>query len=1345
MAKIVRFPGLQTEKARPAARTGAVAALYHRGRTATKNEPESRVGDPLWIGDWLVEPCLNRISRGESVVQLEHKAMDVLLCLVERAGELVSRSELLDAVWQTEFVADNTVVKRIAQVREALGDDVREPRYIETIPKRGYRLVAEVRFEDTSSVASTALSPGTPVREVEERSPYPGLARFTEADAADFFGRDAEIAALWRKIASRRLLAVIGASGAGKSSLMRAGVVARTPPGWRVVACQPGEEPFLALARALAPEVVEDPEETRRLLAFQDPDVALAVAARWRGRWDEALVVVDQFEELFTLSPEPVRERFVDLLRLLVDAAGIHVVLVLRDDFLIECHRYWQLAPVFGELTAVGPPRGSELRRALIEPAARRLVGFESELLVDEMVAELEAERGALPLLAFAVSRLWELRDRERRLMTRAAYEHIGGVGGSLARHAEATVESLGQGRVPVIRELFRNLVTAQGTRAVRDVHELLSVFEGAGRDEARAVIAALVDARLLTSFEEAPDETSCSDPRHRVEIVHESLLQAWPRLVRWRAQDAEGAVLRDQLRHGAQLWHERGRPAELLWTGASYREYGVWRERYPGRLTAVEEQFADAMTILDGRRRRRQRLAAAVLFAALAILAITLTGLWRRSEREARRAEASALFRYGQSIVDRYPHGALGAALSSLELVDDVEVRRFAVQALQRGPKGHGPKGGEPIMSVEFSPDGAWLAAGGFDGSVRLYHESGGEPRRMWSAHEGAALVRFGCESASLWTFGLGDSVMRRWSVPDGQLLESVEVPEELRIDRFDPAELGVVRGLLRVATTTDGDPPASRPRSTVDLRPVRAFLTLRREGRAITAAVDPEGHRLAVAEGPEVSLIRLGDSAPHRRPVGRWSEDLERVAFHPAGDRVAAVSSSGRVVMWELAEAPSPPVRVWPGWRRSALWNFRFDPTGSWVFADDESGNTIIWGLDDPPDADPLHTITGMDRHLDLDFHPSGRWFAHTATLGPGVYPFDRSRYGWVLRGHTANVEQVAFGPDGSWLASASLDGTVRIWALQAEASQRSRVLGTLDRVVSPHLRLDVAPDGTYLAVIGTESVVQVLPLDGSPRTELLGLDGGPTAVAVSADSRRVAAAGGGLLAVDSATVVSWDVATGDAWLVAQHLSGPVRDLRFTDDGSLLASDGEGRLWRWDDVTDGSGEIVTSGVFGFDATPNGDRVVALSPIEPAAGAAAFTFDPATSMAAALEAHGTALYAVALHADGGTVVSGGKDRVVRVGDRFGSEPHLLFGHEGMIHTVAISPDGRWIASGARDATVRLWRVPVGMPVQALPRRQFLDRMWQNCDYAYRRDPTVSGGFRSEGRPFMGWSQFPKD
>jgi len=161
--------------------------------------------------------------------------------------------------------------------------------------------------------------------------------------------------------------------------------------------------------------------------------------------------------------------------------ADAFVFLCLRDDFLFRCHQSEPLRPALSDLTMLGPPEGAGLRRALVQPAMKCGYRFEDDELVEEMLAEVEGERGALPLLAFAMSRLWEKRERENGLLTRQAYHDIGGVGGALARHAEATIDRIGSGRLPIVRELFRNLVTAEGTRAVRELDDLLSVFSTSG------------------------------------------------------------------------------------------------------------------------------------------------------------------------------------------------------------------------------------------------------------------------------------------------------------------------------------------------------------------------------------------------------------------------------------------------------------------------------------------------------------------------------------------------------------------------------------------------------------------------------------------------------------------------------------------------------------------------------------------------------------------------------------------------------------------------------------------------------------------------------------------------
>ena len=378
-----------------------------------------------------------------------------------------------------------------------------------------------------------------------------------------------------------------------------------------------------------------------------------------------------------------------------------------------------------------------------MEPAGKRGYRFEDEALVDEMVASVEGARGALPLLAFAVSRLWEKRDRERKLLTRAAYEEIGGVAGALAQHAEATLESVGAERQGLVREIFRNLVSAQGTRVSIDREELLSAFPD--RKAAEDVLGQLVDARLLTSYEV---EGVAGQDRHQVEIVHESLLEAWPRLVRWQAQDEEGAVLRDQLKQAAHLWEEKGRTSDLLWTGTAYQEFELWRGRYPGALTALEEDFATAMAEKARRRKRRLTAAVAAVIVALAGLAIGI-GVSRqqaarardRAQVEALRAESAKLLAVAQLRLADDPTEALAFATASLELVDTKPAREFVVKALWESPPAR-----ELVTPNSDPPSAPTGAASPWAATPRRWRSGGttGRSKLGWQA------TRCGCGPTS-------------------------------------------------------------------------------------------------------------------------------------------------------------------------------------------------------------------------------------------------------------------------------------------------------------------------------------------------------------------------------------------------------------------------------------------------------------------------------------------------------------------------------------------------------------------------------------------------------------------
>jgi len=1360
MAKIVKFPSRREAFPLSADFAAFHCVQYDRHRMSRQIESAQQIEAQFRVGEWLVEPSLNRVARDGAAVQLELKAMDVLLCLADRPGELVEKRELVDTVWQTEFVSDNTLTKRIAELREALGDDARNPRYIETIPKRGYRLIAEVAFADDSlndpsvALAETAL---------DNASPYPGLSPFTESDTGNFFGRESEIGALWRRIASRRLLAVVGPSGAGKSSLMRAGVIARAPPGWRAVVCQPGEEPFLAVARALAPDLANDAGELRQLLAFHDPDIALAVAARWRGRWDEALLVVDQFEELFTLNPEAVQERFVELLRRLVDAAGIHVAVVLRDDFLLECHRHPKLAPIFGDLTPVGPPPGSELRKALTEPAARHLCGFESELLLDEMVGEVESERGALPLLAFAVSRLWERRDRERRLLTRESYEEIGGVGGALAQHAEATLEAIGQERLHIVRELFRNLVTAQGTRATRQWDDLLSIFNGGGRegvkpsptdqprndivgagftparDVAQEVLRALINARLLTSFEVGEKEEG---PTRRVEIVHESLLRAWPRLVRWQTQDADAAQIRDQLRQAAQLWHARGKPDDLLWAGASFREFALWRESYPGGLSDTEEAFSEAMVGHAGRRRRRRRLAVAAVLLATLTVAVVTTSLWRRAEHNASRLEARRLAEMARQTMGDSPPEALAYAMASLEAADGADARRLALQALWRSPMPAAvDTSGVKIATIRaaFSPDGRWLATSNTGGVIQMWPLAGGDPL-SWQAHQTLTTVKFSPDPGAILSQALADPKRVFWSVPEGVRLGEMDAPMALKATHLSANDWHTILRMTRIIE--DSRTPGTW---TIDHRPEELRKKLQ-GGHPPRAALGPDGRDLVYSLGSELFLADIGRPGATPRAIGRDGAEIKQIAFRPDGSYFATIDFDGVITVWALSDGVSEQIRSWQGLADDDGHHVDFDPTGDFVTVSFDRGDIHVYGLNDPPGSEPLRLRPQGGRAVHSDFDPSGRWLA-TASMGRhAVWPIDRSRYPFVLRGHSGPVDKIEFGPDSGFLVSTGTDGTVRLWPLRPDPGAEPRIIhdwgGPIEVLAAS---LSASDDGRLVVATGNEKFVRVIPFDGRPAYDLGEADQRVLRAAVSPDGRLVAVLG---RFDDRNAIRVWDLEndTFETIPLSDEPGWPPYGypVEFTEDGRLITSFAS-RVREWDPETR-EVRYLLDGVWTIALSGNGRKLIGRPGLAGTGEAVATVYDLESGESSRLASHGSGVVSLALDSTGTIAVTGDRRGNLRVGPASGESAQILTMDDVPTYTVAVSPDGRWIAAGYVDGTIKLWPMPdlTKPPIQELPRAELLAHLNALTNLRVVPDPDDPDEYVVKAGPFPGWETVPE-
>jgi serine/threonine protein kinase len=547
--------------------------------------------------------------------------------------------------------------------------------------------------------ALEALLPGRHARPLRaDQSPYPGLRAFQKRDAHRFFGRTPEIAAAVARLREQPLLAVVGPSGVGKSSFVRAGVLPaleRSGETWTALIVRPGRQPLDSLAQLVAPlaagagtvagtaagteagatgtvagsaagtaapgiaGALSDHQEVRRRLLAEPGWLGALLRSRAHHKGQRILVFVDQFEELYTLGADLAERRaFTACLASAADDATtpLRVVVSVRSDFLDRvAEDPYFLTELTRGLFFLTPPGRDELREALVGPAELAGFAFESPATIEHMLDHLVHIPGALPLLQFAAARLWDMRDRARRLFTDESYAALGGIAGALASHADAVMAELpahGESWQLLARALFLRLVTPERTRALVPVAEL---HELAGQGVDPASIPRLVDhlvgARLLV-VQGGDGEGAARGAT--VEIVHESLIQTWPRLRRWLDENQDDAAFLEQLRTAARQWHARGYPVDLLWRGEVAEEARHWHRRYRGELPQMQRAYLAAVFALAARSARRTRwlVAGAMVFlTALAAAATVGLLLIRSAQKEAVQQAAEVERQLGRAL----------------------------------------------------------------------------------------------------------------------------------------------------------------------------------------------------------------------------------------------------------------------------------------------------------------------------------------------------------------------------------------------------------------------------------------------------------------------------------------------------------------------------------------------------------------------------------------------------------------------------------------------------------------------------------------------------------------------
>ena len=493
-----------------------------------------------------------------------------------------------------------------------------------------------------------------------DQSPYAGLGAFQEADADRFFGRARDIAAATARLRDQPLLAVVGASGVGKSSFVRAGIVPalkQSGESWTSLVIRPGRQPLDALTHMVAPmlgtslddeedsagsTVVGDIGEHRmvRSRLFAEPGyLGTVLRSRARHAGQQILLFVDQFEELYTLCADE-RERlaFTACLASVADdaTAPLRVVIAMRSDFLDRvAEDQGFLSQISAGLFVMRPPDRDGLREALLQPAELAGYRFENAAMVEHMLDHLERTPGALPLLQFAAARLWEQRNPSRRLLTDEAYRTLGGITGALASHADTVIAQLPPGAQALAKALLLRLVTRERTRAMVTMDEMSDITaQPAERAELVQLVDRLVHARLLVVQTGAGEGAAPT-----VEIVHESLIHTWPLLLRWLDESHEDTVFLTELRQAARQWDTRGRPAGLLWRGEAADYARRWMRHYRGALTALQQEFLQAAFDLEARAGRTRQLvvtsAIVVLLMLVAAAGVALV-LIRDAQKEA-------------------------------------------------------------------------------------------------------------------------------------------------------------------------------------------------------------------------------------------------------------------------------------------------------------------------------------------------------------------------------------------------------------------------------------------------------------------------------------------------------------------------------------------------------------------------------------------------------------------------------------------------------------------------------------------------------------------------------------
>lgn len=1130
-----------------------------------------------------------------------------------------------------------------------------------------------------SELIATGRSPSTDLTSLP--NPYRGLYAFREEDSRFFFGRELFTTRLFKILQERAMVAVIGPSGSGKSSVVFAGLIPtlRNSGQWLIVHSRPGRSPFYSLATSLLPLLESPPNghsetdqliETQKLAAaLQSNQVTLAdVIQRILARHSEAnqfLLVADQFEELFTLCNDPQQQKdYPNTLFEAVKVGGNHfsLAITLRADFVSQALAHRPFADALQDSDVkLGPMTRNELAQAIEYPARLFAVTFEAGL-VDRILDDVGREPGNLPLLEFALTLLWERRTGRR--LTHTAYETIGRVEGALAQYADKVYDNLKEQEQEQARRIFTQMVRpGEGTEDTRRV---------ARRSELDpkdwSLANQLADARLVVTGQDP-------EGHETVEVVHEALIRGWGQLREWINADRTFRTWQERLRTALRQWQHSQQDEGGLLRGALLAEAQEWLIQRPADLSHEEQQFIQSSTNLRQRRQQEQEAQRQRELEAARRLAeeqqARANSEYRRAEEQARATRALSRLSWGLAFIFLLAVAAAIVANNQRQQAKNAESEAM-VEANARAT--------EVMIRSTAEADA-------------IYNQNIAATRAIEAELE---RERADEESQSAMNAMLEAEQERDRADEQALLALTRQLAAQSINLSSDQLDLSLLLGLEAVKLNDIAESYGS-VLTAMQLNP-RLLTFLRAAGSLQEVAFSPDGQWLASAgENGELLLWDLATRQVHFRLEGHDPGLLvNSVSFTPDSRLLASASDDLTIRLWDVATGQSvgQPLRGHSGFVQVVVASP--DPERPLLASGGGGGDHII-RLWDWTTGEQMGELVGHTLDVwDMAFSADGRWLASIAfdntarvwevASGREVFPSinllnapfrvainsqaqllatgdtagqielwdlnSGERIGQPLAAQVNTITGLVFSQDGRFLYSSSADNMIKIWEVVERAliPAGNPLIGHAGFIYG----LDISPNGQLLA--GGDTGGNLILWDVSPTLwPVIALQQLPqptendlyTTLDYSSDGRWLATGS------TSAQLILKDLTTNQSYSLTHTslITAPLTAMAFSPDNGLLASaSANGTLLIWDVAT------------GQPHLPQFNAAIH--------GVTAMTFSH----------------------DGRFLTTASRIGLGRIWDvASGQEGELLlFGHSGRITALAFSPDDQTLASIGEDGALIL-------------------------------------------------------